>query len=66
MSTFRYLETTVRNRNYIHAEINSRLNSVNAYYHSVQNAIYLHLTPIGLQRHLHSDELHNLRLFNKS
>jgi hypothetical protein len=36
---FRYLGTTVTNRNLIQEEIKRRLNSGNAYYHSVQNLL---------------------------
>jgi len=36
---FKYLETTLTNRNSIHEEINSRLKSRNASYHSVQNIL---------------------------
>jgi hypothetical protein len=36
---FKYLEMTVTNQNLIHVEINSRLNLVNACYHSVQNLL---------------------------
>ena len=36
---FKYLETTLTNQNSIHEEINSRLKSGNACYHSVQNLL---------------------------
>jgi hypothetical protein len=36
---FRYLGTTITNRNLIQEEIKRRLNSGNAYYHSVQNLL---------------------------
>jgi len=36
---FKYLETTLTNRNSIHEEIKSRLKSRNACYHSVQNIL---------------------------
>jgi hypothetical protein len=36
---FRYLVTTVTNQKFNHKEINSRLNSGNACYHSVQNRL---------------------------
>jgi hypothetical protein len=37
VSQFKYLGTTVTNENLIQEEINRRLNSCNACYHSVQN-----------------------------
>jgi hypothetical protein len=39
VATFKYLETTLTNQNDIHNEINSRLNSGNACYYSVQNLL---------------------------
>jgi hypothetical protein len=36
---FKYLGTTLTNQNFIHEEIKSRLKSVNACYHSVQNLL---------------------------
>jgi hypothetical protein len=39
VSQFKYLGTTVTNRNLIQDEIKRRLNSVNACYHSVQNLL---------------------------
>ena len=36
---FKYLGTTITNENYIHEEIKSRLRSVNACCHSVQNRL---------------------------
>jgi hypothetical protein len=39
VSQFRYLGTTVTNQNLIQEEIKKRLNSGNAFYHSVQNLL---------------------------
>jgi hypothetical protein len=43
----KFLGTTVKNRNAIHEEIKSRLNSGNAYYHSVQNLLFSKLLSIN-------------------
>jgi hypothetical protein len=40
---FRYLGTTVTNQNLIQEEFKRRLNSGNAYYHSVQNVLFSRL-----------------------
>jgi hypothetical protein len=39
MATFKYVGMTLRNQNDIHDEIKIRLNSGNAYHHSVQNLL---------------------------
>jgi hypothetical protein len=39
VSQFKYLRTTVTNKNFIQEEIKRRLNSDNAFYHSVQNLL---------------------------
>jgi hypothetical protein len=46
VAKFKYLWTTPTNKNDIHNEINSRLNSGNACYHSVQNLLSCLLTYI--------------------
>jgi hypothetical protein len=49
VSQFRYLATTVTNKNLIEEEIKRRLNSGNACYHSVQNLLYSRLLPKNLK-----------------
>jgi hypothetical protein len=39
VATFKYLETTLTNQKDIHGEMKSRLNSGNAFYHSIQNLL---------------------------
>jgi hypothetical protein len=43
VAQFRYLGTTITNENLIQEEIERRLNSGNACYHSVQNLLSSHL-----------------------
>jgi hypothetical protein len=42
---FRYLDITLRNQNFIHEEIKSRLKLGNACFHSVQNFLFSTLLP---------------------
>jgi hypothetical protein len=49
VSQYKYLETTVKNRNLIQEEIKRRLNSVNACYHFVQNLLSSRLLSKNLQ-----------------
>ena len=46
---FKYLGTTLTNKNYIHEEIKSRLNLGNACYFSVQNILFSSLLSKNLQ-----------------
>ena len=46
---FKYLETTLKNQNSIQEEIKSRVKSVNACYHSVQNLLSPSLLPKNLK-----------------
>jgi hypothetical protein len=46
---FKYLETTLTNKNDIHNEIKSSLNSGNACCYSVQNLLFSHLISINLK-----------------
>jgi hypothetical protein len=50
---FRYLGTTVTNRNLIQEEIKRRLNSGNACYHSVQNVLSSRLLPKNAKTRLY-------------
>jgi hypothetical protein len=43
VAPFKYLRTTVRNQNLIEEEMKKRLNSGNAFYHSVQNRLSFRL-----------------------
>jgi hypothetical protein len=50
---FKYLGTTLADQNCMHEEINSRLNSGNAYYHSVQNLLSSHLLSRNIKVKIH-------------
>jgi hypothetical protein len=49
VSQFKYLGTTVTNQNFIQKEIKRRENSVNAYFHSVQNLLFSRLLSKNLK-----------------
>jgi hypothetical protein len=53
VSQFKYLGTTVTNRNLIQEEIKRRLNSSNACYHSVQNLLSSRLLSKNLKIRIH-------------
>jgi hypothetical protein len=53
VSHFKYLGTTVRNKNLIQEEIKRRLNSGNACYHSVQNILSSRLLSRNVKIRLH-------------
>ena len=50
---FTYLGTTLTNQKYIQEEINSRLKSGNACYHSVQNILFSNLLSKNLKIKIH-------------
>jgi hypothetical protein len=49
VAKFRYLGTTLTDKKYMHEEINSRPNSGNACYHSVQSLLSSHLLSRNLK-----------------
>ena len=55
LEEFKYLGTTLTNQNYIQEETKSRLNSGNAYYHSMQNL----LSYSWLSKNIESKDIHN-------
>jgi hypothetical protein len=50
---FKYLGSTVINKNFIHKEIKSRLNSGNACYHAVQNLLSSRLLSKKVKTEIH-------------
>ena len=50
MEQLKYLGTTLTNQKYIQEEINSRLKSENAWYHSVQNLLSSSLLPKNIKK----------------
>jgi hypothetical protein len=53
VAQFKYLETTLTDQNCINEEIKSRLNSGNAYYHSVQSLLSSHLLSRNIKVKIH-------------
>jgi hypothetical protein len=49
VSWFKYLGTTITNQNFIQEEIKRRMNSGNAFYHSVKNLLSSHLLSKNLK-----------------
>jgi hypothetical protein len=50
---FRYLVTTIKNKNSIHEEIKSKLKSGNARYHAVQNLLFSSLLSKSIKIKIH-------------
>jgi hypothetical protein len=49
VAQFRYMGTIITNQNLIQEEIERRLNSSNAHYHSVQKLLSSHLLPENIK-----------------
>jgi hypothetical protein len=50
MLTFKHSGTTPKDKNYIHEEIEQRLSSGNAWYHSDQHQLYKENVKIGIYK----------------